>query len=86
MAQVKTLEQRMVAAAQKSARDSDAAKAMREYEAEKLRVDANTARLRALRLEKEATDAKAAAEQAAAAKPKAAKSKTASRKKDQAPA
>jgi hypothetical protein len=88
MATVKTLEQRMVAAAQKSARDSDAAKAMREYEAEKLRVDANTTRLRALRLEKEAkdaADAKAAAD-VAAAKPKTAKSKAVSRKKDQTPA
>jgi len=84
MAQVKTLEQRMVAAAQKSARDSDAAKAMREYEAEKIRIDANTERLRALRLEKEATDAKAAAEQAAT-KTKAPKSKAASRKKEQPP-
>lgn len=70
----KTPEQKSIAAAQKSARENDAAKAMREYEAEKLRIDANTARLRALRLEKEAADAKAAAEQAAA-KPKAVKRK-----------
>jgi hypothetical protein len=82
----KTPEQKSIAAAQKSARENDAAKAMREYEAEKLRIDANTARLRALRLEKEAADAKAAAEQAAAAKPKPAKSKAAARKKDQATA
>jgi hypothetical protein len=83
MATVKTLEQRMVAAAQKSARDSDAAKALREYEAEKLRVDANTVRLRAMRLEKEAkeaADAKAAADEAAA------KPKVARRKKSQTPA
>jgi hypothetical protein len=80
MASTKTPEQKSLAAAQKIARDSDAAKAMREYEAEKLRIDANTARLRTLRLEKEAADAKAAAE-AVAAKPKAAK-----RKKTPAPA
>jgi hypothetical protein len=74
MATTKTPEQKSIAAAQKSARESDAAKAMREYQAETLRIDANTARLRALRLEKEAADAKAAAE-AAAAKPKAVKRK-----------
>jgi hypothetical protein len=84
MSTTKTPEQKTLAAAQKAARDNDAAKAMREYEAEKLRIDANTVRLRALRLEKEAADAKAAAD--AAAKPKTAKSKAPSRKKDKAPA
>ena len=56
----------------------DGAKAMAEYEAERTAVDANTTRLRALRLEKEGLDAKAAAKadkalkaaKAAAPKPK----------------
>ena len=50
-------------------RAADGVKAMEEYEAERLAVDANTARLRALRLEKERADREAA--EAAAAKPKA---------------
>ena len=72
MTNPKTLEQRLVAAAQKAGRDREAAQAMREYQAERVRVDANTERLRALRLAKEAADAQAA-EAEAAAKPKAAR-------------
>jgi hypothetical protein len=70
MTNPKTLEQRLVAAAQKVGRDRDAAQAMRDYQAERVRIDANTERLRALRLAKEAADAQAA-EAAAGAKPKA---------------
>ena len=56
------------AKAQKAAeRAAEGALAMAEYEAEKLAVEANTARLRALRLEKEQADRKAA--EALAAKP-----------------
>jgi hypothetical protein len=51
------------ARAQKAAEDGR--KAMKEHEAETARVDANTARLRALRLAKEAADR----EEALAAKP-----------------
>jgi len=54
----------MAAAAVKASRDRDALQAVRDYAAEKARVDANTLRLRALRLEKEAADARAAAERA----------------------
>ena len=72
MTNPKTLEQRLVAAAQKAGRDREAAQAMREYQAERVRVDANTERLRALRLAKEAADAQAA-EAEAAAKPKVAR-------------
>jgi hypothetical protein len=68
MTKTKTLEQRLVAAAQKAGREREAAQAMREYQAERVRVDANTARLRELRLAKEAVDAEAAAAQAAAKK------------------
>jgi hypothetical protein len=71
MTKTKTVEQRMVAAAQKAGRERDAAQAMKEYAAEKARIDANTERLRALRLAKEAADAEAAA-QRAASKPKSA--------------
>ena len=46
-------EHRLADAAKKEQRRVDAAKAMREYEQEKTRVDANTARLRALRLAQE---------------------------------
>jgi hypothetical protein len=58
--------------AQKAAEDSK--KAMKEHEAEAARINANTARLRALRLAKEAAD-----HESAAAKPerKAKKKKTA---------
>ena len=62
----------MAAAAIKASRDRDALQAVRDYAAEKAKVDANTLRLRALRLEKEAAEAKAAAElaeQKKAAKP-----------------
>jgi hypothetical protein len=45
--------QQQVAATAKEQRARDAAEAMREYEAEKLTIRANTARLRALRLAKE---------------------------------
>jgi len=51
---LKNAEQRAAMAAKKDERARDAALAMREYEAEKLAVDKNTARLRALRLAKEA--------------------------------
>src|SRR4051812_28543564 len=46
-------------ALKKLQRAEDGKKAMAEYEAQKLAVDANTARLRALRLEREAAAAKA---------------------------
>jgi len=46
----------------------DGAKAMAEYEADRSAVEANTTRLRALRLEKERVDAKAAAKAAKTAK------------------
>jgi hypothetical protein len=62
MTSTKSVEQRMAAAAKKASRDSDAVHALRDYAAEKARVDANTVRLRALRLEKEAAEARAAAE------------------------
>lgn len=41
----------------KEERDRDAARAVHEYEAKKQVIDAKTARLRALRLTKEAADA-----------------------------
>ena len=56
----------MAAAANKARRDQDALKALRDYAADRARVDANTLRLRALRLQKEAADERAAAELAAA--------------------
>jgi hypothetical protein len=59
----KSVEQRMLAAAQKVKREQDAISALKEYQAEKARVDANTLRLRALRLAKDAADAKMLAEQ-----------------------
>ena len=62
MTSTKSVEQRMAAAAKKASRDSDALHALRDYAAEKARVDANTLRLRALRLEKEAAETGAAAE------------------------
>ena len=62
MTSTKSVEQRMAAAARKAHRDSDALHALRDYAAEKARVDANTVRLRALRLEKEAAETRAAAE------------------------
>jgi hypothetical protein len=51
---LKDVEQRTAAAAMKEERARDAAQAMRDYEAEQLAVRANTERLRALRLAKEA--------------------------------
>ena len=54
MSILKNADQRSAMAAKKDERTRDAALAMREYEAEKLAVHANTARLRALRLAKEA--------------------------------
>jgi len=62
MTSIKSVEQRLAAAAEKAKRDRDAVQAVRDYAAEKARVDANTLRLRALRLEKEGADARAAAE------------------------
>lgn len=55
----KSVEQRMLAAAQKLKRETDAIAALKEYHAEKARIDVNTQRLRALRLAKEATIANA---------------------------
>jgi hypothetical protein len=78
MTSTKSLEQRLAAAAKKANRDRDAVQAMKEYAAEKARVDANTLRLRAMRLEKEAADAKAEAEAAAQKKPRATKAARAS--------
>lgn len=80
MTKTKTVEQRLVAAAEKAGREREAAQAMREYQAERARVDANTIRLRELRLAKEAADAEAAAA-VAAAKPKAAPRKRAAKPK-----
>ncbi len=65
-------------------RAADGAKAMAEYEAERSAVEANTVRLRALRLEKERVDAKAA--KAAKAAEGAAKPKARSRSRASAPA
>jgi hypothetical protein len=64
MTSTKTVEQRLAAAAKKASRDRDALQAVKDYAAEKARIDANTLRLRALRLEKEAADARAAADAA----------------------
>jgi len=63
-----SVEQRLLAAAKKEGRAREAVLAMREYEAEKLRVDANTVRLRAIRLAKQAAEALVPAEQPAAKK------------------
>lgn len=57
MASPKTPEQRLNAEAKKATRERDALQAMREYHAEQARIDANTARLRALRLAREAAAA-----------------------------
>jgi len=64
MASTKNDEQRLAAAAKKATRERDAEQAMRDYAAEQARIEANTHRLRALRLKKEAADARAAAERA----------------------
>jgi hypothetical protein len=68
MTSTKSVEQRMVANAKKAFREQEALKALREYQTEKTRIDANTLRLRALRLAKEAADAQAAAAQPAPTK------------------
>lgn len=57
---VKDAQQRAIAAATNAERERDKALAVREYEAERLARDANMARLRALRLAKEAADAQEA--------------------------
>jgi hypothetical protein len=54
----KSVEQRMLATAQKAKREQDAIAALKEHRAERARVEANMLRLRALRLAKEAADAK----------------------------
>jgi hypothetical protein len=53
---LKDAQQRASAAATNAERARDKAQALREYEAEKLAREANTARLRALRLAKEANE------------------------------
>lgn len=80
MSATTTLEQRLLAAAKKAGRERDALKAVSEYEAEKRRVDANTQRLRALRLAKEAEDAAAAAAAQPAPKPKASRASAPARR------
>jgi len=57
---VKNAQQRATAMAAKEQRARDAELAMHDYEAEQLAVRANAARLRALRLAKEAADQQAA--------------------------
>jgi hypothetical protein len=61
-------EQRTAANAKKADRDREAAQAMREYQAERARIDANTARLRALRLASEAAGPAASTKPAGKAK------------------
>ncbi len=79
-------EQRIRATAKKQDREREASQAMREYRAENARVDANTARLRALRLAKETAEAQTAVaalppkKKAAARTPSAAQGRTRSRK------
>jgi hypothetical protein len=77
MTSEKTVEQRLLASAQKAKREQEAISALKEYYAEKARIDANTTRLRALRLAKEAADAKQAAEQPEEAKKPARRAKPA---------
>jgi len=77
MTSEKTVEQRLLASAQKAKREQEAISALKEYYAEKARIDANTTRLRALRLAKEAADAKQAAEQPEEAKKPARRAKAA---------
>ena len=69
MTSTKSVEQRLAAAAKKASRDQDAVLALREYAAEKARVDANTLKLRELRLAKEAADAAAKAAEPPKKKP-----------------
>ena len=64
MTSTKRDEERSAADAKKASRERDALQAVRDYADEQARVEANTARLRALRLEKEAADARAAADRA----------------------
>ena len=78
MADNKTKSEAEVRYAKAQRRVQDAAKAMNEVEAEAQRVAVNTARLKALRLAKEAADLAAAAAAKPAAK-KTKKSKTAAR-------
>jgi hypothetical protein len=59
---LKDAERRSAAAATKAERARDGAQAMKEYEAERLALQAKTARLRALRLANEAGDATAGAQ------------------------
>lgn len=73
MTSTKSVEQRLAAAAKQANRDREAVAAVRDYAAEKARVDANTLRLRALRLEKEAAEAAAKAVEPAPRKKTAAK-------------
>lgn len=79
MASSRTPEQRQASEAKKALRDRDAGLAMREYQAEAARIDANTARLRALRLAKEAAEAQAPVEPAAEKKTATRTAKTARR-------
>ena len=65
--------QRLAVAAKKADRERDAQQAMRDYQVEQQRIDANTARLRALRLAKEAADSAAAVDETAPAKKRAAR-------------
>jgi hypothetical protein len=71
-ATLKGVEHRLAEAAKKARRDQDATQAMKEYQAERSRVDANTARLRALRLQRESADAQTPSAPTVA-KPKAAR-------------
>ena len=80
MSSTNNTEQRLQVAAKKADREREAAKAMREYEAEKVRIDANTTRLRALRLAKEAADAATGVRATAPAKAPAAKKPVAKKK------
>jgi hypothetical protein len=68
MASSKSLEQRNSAEAKKANRERDAQIATREYHAEKARVDANTARLRELRLAQQEANPEVAAAKPVAAK------------------
>src|SRR5262245_22433487 len=78
MATISKNAQQLAALAVKEQRARDAQEAMQEYEIEQRAVRANTARLRALRLAKEAADQEAADRQAAKAKvPKKRKSSSA---------
>jgi len=75
-----TTELRLEASARKADREREAVQAMKEYGAKNTRVDANPARLKALRLAKEPADAQAA-DAEPAAKPKPARRAPAAAKK-----